>query len=815
MKREKRSRNEDFRIPWGILAGLATRPGVASAAPLATVAVSKLQQRPLAQVAAGLSAASVRRPRATVAVAAIAAALLVAAASRLPSEVGYAAYFGPRSPEVLRLASFLDEFESGVHVLVVFGCRETARCDAIAEPWALDFLGRLQAALDEVPNVRRTWSALNTPVVVGPLETRTLATYEDGKLALASDWPSLLATAREQRFFTGTVLAPDGRSAGVVVELQSIESGPMRDAVRAVLATLPRFERELGAEVHVAGDPVWTVVSSDTLERDAVVLTALMFAVMGVLLFLLFRDLWFALLPVLAVGFVTAVVQGIAALAGLPMTSLLSALPPLLVVIAVATSIHYLTAVARSLERDVAQRLVDAAREVGPGCFWTTATTAVGFDSFLWSDLASFRHFGGLAALGVVIAFAVTFTLLPALLLLHLRRARTESRAAAAALPSEIVHAIRDVVVRYPRFVVVACVGGFALLATGAPRLHYAADFGFGEQSFVVRSLRAIEANFRKPMTTEVVVTLPPGAHVYDAASLALLARIESLFAAEVTTGDSWSFLDLLEDAHRADRGRPAANFDELVAEAKRSVALVASTENARWFWKEAVHDGARERARVSVDRAWLDDAAQAPYVARVRAGLANLQSAAAPGTDIDFEGGLVLADRFVTQLRETQWKSFASAFAMVAATLIVLFRRFGALAFWSIVASTLPVAALLGLMGWAGIGVDPANTMVGAILIGIGVDDTIHLALRWSDHRRSGGSVRESIAYALRTAGEPVLVSSGVLALGFSVLLFSSWGGLVGFGLLASLGVGLLLAGNLLLLPAALLAFTRERSLL
>ena len=43
------------------------------------------------------------------------------------------------------------------------------------------------------------------------------------------------------------------------------------------------------------------------------------------------------------------------------MTSLLSALPPLLVVIAVATSIHYLTAVARSPERELAARLVAAA----------------------------------------------------------------------------------------------------------------------------------------------------------------------------------------------------------------------------------------------------------------------------------------------------------------------------------------------------------------------------------------------------------------------------------------------------------------------
>jgi hypothetical protein len=459
------------------------------------------------------------------------------------------------------------------------------------------------------------------------------------------------------------VLAADGRSAGIVVELQSIESQPMREAVRAVLALLPAFERELGAELHVAGDPVWTVVSSDTLERDAVVLTALMFVVMGGLLFLLFRDVWFALLPVLAVGAVTAAVQGIAALAGLPMTSLLSALPPLMVVIAVATSIHLLTAVARTHERDPAARSRRGAR--GRTRLLLDHGHHRGrFDSFLWSDLESLPL--ALAALGVGIAFLVTFTLLPALLYLHLRRSSTRSRVRASALPDEILAAVRDTLRRYPRFVLAACLGGFALLATGVPRLHYASDFGFGEQSFVVRSLRAIEANFRKPMTTEVVVTLPPGAHVYDAASLALLARIESFFAAEPTTGDTRSFLDLLEDAHRIDHAL-AADFDELVANAR-----------ARWRWwrprRTRAGSGGKRSAMASasdprfVDRACL----MTPRRPRTSRGSALLTaSRSRRGTRAHrVRGGLVLADRFISQLRDTQ-EELVSAFGMVAITLI------------------------------------------------------------------------------------------------------------------------------------------------
>ena len=771
----------------------------------------------VASLAARLTAASVHRPAATAGIAALGLGLLLHSATGVPSEVGYAAYFGPHSPEVARLSAFLDEFESGFHLLIVFSCRDAARCRRIDEPWALDFLSRLHEAADRLPNVRRTWSALNTPIVVGPLETRTLAQRSASPTGASGSpdawrldpaWRQLLATGRAQRLFGNTVVSPDGRSAGVVVELQSIGSEPMRATVHAALAMLPGFEKELGAELDLAGDPVWTVISADTLDHDSALLTALMFVVMLALLFALFRDPWLTALPVLAVGAVTGAVRGLAAWLGLPQTSLLAALPPLLVVIAVAGSIHLLAAVVRARDRDGAlvrpeRLLVEAAREVGPGCFWSTFTTAVGFGSFLWSELASFRDFGLLAAIGVAIGFVLTFTLLPALLCLRLRRAGLRARAQRAQLAREILDAIYDTVSRYPRFVLGATAGGFALLALGMLRLHYASDFGFGEASFVVRSLRAIEANFRKPMTTEVLVTLPPERRIWDEQTLRLLERIERTFAGEPSTGQVWSFLDLLEDAHRVDFGRPPESFDVLLDAAPREMALVASSERARWFWSEA-----SEQTRVSVDRAWLDDAAQGPYVARIQAELAWLaKQAPAQGYRVELAGGLVLADRFVSQLRDTQWRSFGSAFAVVAITLAFVLRDSPGLLLRAIAANVLPVLALVGLMGWAGVGIDPATAMVGAILLVLADDETIHLTLAYRDALRAGRSPAEALALAIHGVGEPLLVTGLCLAVGFSVLLFSEWGGLVGFGLMASLGVALLLAGGLLFLPASLLA--------
>lgn len=121
-------------------------------------------------------------------------------------------------------------------------------------------------------------------------------------------------------------------------------------------------------------------------------------------------------------------------------------------------------------------------------------------------------------------------------------------------------------------------------------------------------------------------------------------------------------------------------------------------------------------------------------------------------------------------------------------------------------VVNVLPVIGLLGLMGWAGIAVDPANSMVAAILLAIAVDDTIHVSLRFQREQQAGASRRDAIATTLTTVGEPVVITSICLALGFAVLMFSRWGGLVSFGLLASLGIVFALVGDLLLLPAALL---------
>jgi predicted RND superfamily exporter protein/signal transduction histidine kinase len=751
---------------------------------------------------------SVRRPGAIVALVLFLAAALGVCAARVKNEVGYAAYFGPRHPEVQRLSDFLKEFDGGLHVLLAFSCAEASLCEQVGEAPTLEFLGRVQSEIDALPNVRRTTSVLSAPIVVDALATRTLARRTpDGVYALEPDWPALVKRARSEPFLTNTVISSSGLAAGLVIELQSLESQPLREAVHRILERTPSWEEALGGEIYLAGDPVWTVVSDDELDADSQILTLLMFAVILVVLWLIFRSVLLTLLPVVSVGLLTVCVFGLIGLVGIPMTSILAALPPLLVVIAVTTSIHFLAAFHRR-GGDPREASVEAARVVGSGCFWASATTAGGFLSFLWSGLESFRAFGGMAAAGVALGFVMTFTLLPALLVLA--RTRLEGRA-----PHQIPTRVLDLAVtsasRKPALVLTLGLGVYLVLAAGLTRIYYKTDFG--DQSFVLRSVRFIEANLRKPMTTELVVTLPEGERIYDREVLRLLQRLETWFQHEPSTGYAWSFLDVLEDAYRLDRGQRPASLDELSDAARSLMPIVSTHERTAAFWSEQATVGDegeiryRDRARVSIDRTWLDDDEQAPYLERVRAFLADVNlELAHDGQRVDLEGGLVLSDLALSLIRATQRSSFLSAFAVVAATLALLLRRHRGLMAWGVALNVLPVLALLGLMGWLGIGVDPANTMVGAILLVIAVDDTIHVTLYYLQGRHRGVGVHEAMAQSIATVGEAVLVTSLCLGLGFSTLMFSQWGGLASFGLLASLGVALALVADVLILPAAIL---------
>jgi len=116
------------------------------------------------------------------------------------------------------------------------------------------------------------------------------------------------------------------------------------------------------------------------------------------------------------------------------------------------------------------------------------------------------------------------------------------------------------------------------------------------------------------------------------------------------------------------------------------------------------------------------------------------------------------------------------------------------------------------GIMGWLGIPLDTATTMLASIAIGIGVDYTVHFLSRFRRGRSEGHKPTEAVAETIQTTGKAIVFNVLAVAAGFAVLLLSSFGPIATLGAMVAFSMGISGLAALTLLPAALLTTERSR---
>ena len=116
-------------------------------------------------------------------------------------------------------------------------------------------------------------------------------------------------------------------------------------------------------------------------------------------------------------------------------------------------------------------------------------------------------------------------------------------------------------------------------------------------------------------------------------------------------------------------------------------------------------------------------------------------------------------------------------------------------------------VAYLLGASYLLGMELNPANAVAIPLIIGIGIDDGVHIIHRF---RIEG---EKNIGKVLRTTGKAVMLTSLTTMIGFGSLAFSMMKGYQQFGLALFTGIGLLFLFSVLILPVLIkITFGKRR---
>ena len=209
-----------------------------------------------------------------------------------------------------------------------------------------------------------------------------------------------------------TLVSGDGKAAAIYVPLKSKDlSYDVSQQIQAVIDGLQSPD-----EYHITGLPV----AEDTFGFEMFVQMGISAPLAGVMLFLLmwyfFRSASFVVAPMMVAMATVISVMGLLIGLGFTVHIMSSMIPIFLMPIAVVDSVHIMSEFADryhegSDPKEVVGKVVD---ELFKPMLFTSITSAVGFISLMLTPIPPVQVFGAFVAFGILLAFLITITLLPA-----------------------------------------------------------------------------------------------------------------------------------------------------------------------------------------------------------------------------------------------------------------------------------------------------------------------------------------------------------------------------------------------------------------
>ncbi len=686
-------------------------------------------------------------------------------------------------PERAYYEEFKARFDSGELLLLAL------ESDDVFTPERLLALRELSEAVEALEVVERVSSLPRS------LNIRS----RDGALSLEpfyGDIPTTPAALAELRthalddpIYAGNLISLDGRVAVLLVQLLDLpEAEILASGVDGQLSALAARHWQAGPHSISGGVHVKAEMSRLML-RDTQVVVPIAALVMALVAFLAFRTVRGVVVPLTTVAIATLCTLAFVANVYGDLNQITGAIPSVMIVVGFAYSMHVVAAYDDSVRKlfeggssgaDAdARPALTALSKVATPTIFTGLTTAAGFGSLATSSLTAISQYGVATALGVLLSTLATLIVAPALLdLFPVRPARATARRNERFNFSLIRLAHFDMAYRRPILLGGAAVAVFS---------------GLGVLQIVVGSdlVSSLEADNAVRVEFNRINEVLEGANVIQIAletheeegfkeprNLEEIDAFQRWLAGQHDVGGSTSPADYIKALHRGLEGGEPAKFAIPDSKALVSQLLVvgANEELDRYV------DHDFRSARIEVRTRALDSIEVLDLVERIEARLAALPA----HLRARVTGNSVLISRTMDDIAIGQATSLIVAFGIIYLILTLLFTSFktGVVA---LLPNGLPVLVYFGILGWSGVQLNASTGLVATIVLGIAVDDTIHLLAHFNRSAKRLADERRGVIEALRRVGKPVTYTTAALCLGFLCLTASEMRPQVEFGYLAA----------------------------
>lgn len=711
-------------------------------------------------------------------------------------------YFPSDAPATVLERELRAEFPNDEILIALF------EGDDLYSSEVLGALDRVAGRMEAHPDVDRVFSVTRVDHIAGSADGFVVEPLIDPERLDEGTADERLQRVLADRFMPGWLASRDGKVLALVVRTHKLQESRQRQSVEQALYDAVGEEAVGERLTAVAGTVALDAAELRSMVRDTLVFTPLVMSLGLALLYWVVGRIVPIVIGAVAMSTVVIACVGLIAALGLPYTLVTAMIPTLLSAYTVGNLLHLYAALKRMRDAGFRRpkRVVFALQSVHSPAMFNVLTTAAGMISLVLVPIPPIQVFGAISAVGVVVIYFVVFYLVPPLLVKYDRGPWPKS-GGGFAWTKRISYAFASFGMRRAGWVV----GGAVVLAVAAIPLALKVQAESDLLKFFTASHPLTQSTDRVERTLvgvtalEIVIDGPGRDAFKDAKRLQAIKALQMQVEALPEVDRSLSMMDIVEEMHWAFNEEDEA-FRRLPDD-DRLLSQLLLIYDGRDLQELVNNEYQRMRILLNVNVHGANEIQG--VIDRIEALIATVDD---PALKWELAGyGRLFADQ-EDLLVVGQLHSFLGAFGQIFLIMFLLWRSLPA-AVIGMIPNLAPLFFVFTLMGGTGIPLDMATVLIAGVVLGITVDDTIHLFHNYLARREQGRSVVFSVARSFEASGRAVVAISLLLVSQFLLLGTSSFVPTSNFGLLTATG---LLAGQLmelLMLPALLVLWGRFRT--
>lgn len=692
--------------------------------------------------------------------------------------------------------------------------------DNVFSSESLQLIQKLGDRMMEIPYAKNLTSLIEVDIPVGNAEGfEVVKPYEKGLPSNPAEEEArrnfIMRGSEKTNSLINSLVSDDGKETWLLLSLEPYEGDIDEEKMKVGYALndilqSPEFQSD-SYKLYGTGQPYSDAQEEIYEYPDYVLRVVLGFLVMVIFLIVFVHTPLGVIIPAIAtVGAIASVMGGMSYF-GVKADAVLITLPALLgLALSVGYAIHYINMFKLYFRRtgNRKESVEKTVEECGWSVLFTVITTMASLISFALVDMKPVAWMGKTASLVVLAVYLYIAVLIPIFLSFGKNREPDTSKEKGATKVDMVFSRWADVVQKKRWGIVLLTVLAFAvcipfmlkvsvkidpLSVSGdrMPHLKAARELTRqklgNEHSYSLMISFDEEGSFKRP---EVMDSL-----------IAFEEYLGTLSLTKISGGKPRvsSVTDILKEMNRAlNEGQDdfyTVPQDEYVL---AQLLELSSIEMPKDF-SESMDNEFRTVA-LDVDMAYYDTEEATENVASIKEKMAELF----PEADCIILGDMIEYAEMSSRMVRGELKSFGFSFIVIAILLIIAFTslRTGLIAMIPNIAPVFLVAATMGFFKYP---LDFSTMTVMPIILGIAVDDTIHLTTHLKYGLEKYGSYQTSMEVAFREIGKSMFMTTFILCTVFAVYMFSPLHYLFIIGLLSVIGLAGALLADYTITPALL----------